>query len=186
MLDKKIRDKVEQKIGQKISTTDCIWLSKEISDKTKRMIGETTLKRMWGYTSDKDRVPHRSTMEIIACFLGYEDYEQMAIDLELDDIIISDFEDRDTIDTENLNIGDILELTYLPNRVCSLKYLGDSRFIIENIENSRNLLAGDIVKITHLEKGFPLYMSELIRDGKNLGAYEAAKKGGLMTIVVNP
>ncbi|MCH5228444.1 MAG: hypothetical protein J1F12_00430 [Muribaculaceae bacterium] len=184
MLDKKIIYKIEEKVGHKITTTDCIWLSKEITDKTNRVIGETTLKRMWGYTSDKNRKPHRSTLDIIAEFLGYKDYNTLAIDLELPEIVISDFEERDAIETDTLNIGDIVELSYLPNRLFSLKYVGDSRFIIETVDNSRNLIAGDIVKITHIEKGLPLYIPEVFRDGKNLGAYEAAKNGGLTSIEV--
>lgn len=177
MLDKKIIDKIEEKEneGNSLTTTDCQWLSGKIG------IGETTLKRMLGFTSDP-RTPHRSTLNIIAVFLGYKDYEEMALDLELSEVIISDFDERDTIETDNLNIGDIVELSYLPNRFFSLKYVGDSRFIIESVENSRNLLAGDIVKITHIEKGFPIYMPEVVRDGKNLGAYEAGKNGGLTSI----
>lgn len=178
MLDKKIIDKIEEKEneGNSLTTTDCQWLAGKIG------IGETTLKRMLGFTSDSGRSPHRSTLDIIARFLGYKDYSALAIDLELPEVVISDFEDRNSIETDTLNIGDTLELAYLPNRVFYLKYVGDSRFIIESVENSRNLLAGDIVKITHIEKGFPLYMPEVVRDGKNLGAYEAGKNGGLTSI----
>ena len=181
MLDKKIIDKIEEKENCKsLTTTDCQWLAGKIG------IGETTLKRLLGFTSDCGRTPHRSTLNIIARFLGYKNYDVMALDLELDEVVISDFDERDTIETDTLNIGDIVEITYLPNRFFSLKYVGDCRFIIESVENSRNLLAGDIVMITHMEKGFPLYMPELIRDGKNLGAYEAAKNGGLTSILINP
>lgn len=182
MLDRKIIEKLENKEnkGKSLTTTDCQWLAGKIG------IGETTLKRMLGFTSDSGRSPHRSTLNIIAEFLGYKDYSAMAIDLELDEVVISDFDERDAIETDTLNIGDIVELTYLPNRLFSLKYVGDSRFIIESVENSRNLLAGDIVRISHMEKGFPLYMAEVVRDGKNLGAYEAAKNGGLTSIEVLP
>lgn len=180
MLDRKIIEKLEKKEnkGKSLTTTDCQWLAGKIG------IGETTLKRMLGFTSDSGRSPHRSTLDIIARFLGYKDYSAMAIDLELPEVVISDFDERDAIETDTLNIGDIVELTYLPNRFFSLKYVGDSRFIIESVENSRNLLAGDIVKITNIEKGFPLYMSEVVRDGKNLGAYEAAKNGGITSIEI--
>ena len=178
MLDRKIIEKLEKKEnkGKSLTTTDCQWLAGKIG------IGETTLKRMLGFTSDCGRTPHRSTLDIIARFLGYKDYRTLALDLELAEVVISDFDERDAIETATLKIGDIVELSYLPNRIFTLKYVGDSRFILENVENSRNLLAGDIVRITHMEKGFPLYISEVIRDGKNLGAYEAGKNGGLTSI----
>ena len=186
MLDRKIIEKLEEKLEQPITTTACgKWLPEKIKKETGVFLGETTLKRMFGFTSDP-RTPHRSTLDIIARFLGYKDYSALALDLELDEVVISDFDERDAIETDTLNIGDIVELNYLPNRFFSLKYVGDSRFIIEVVENSRNLLAGDIVKIIYIEKGFPLYMSEVVRDGKNLGAYEAAKNGGLTSIEVFP
>ena len=180
MLDKKIIDKIEKKEnkGKSLTTTDCQWLAGKIG------IGETTLKRMLGFTSDSGRSPHRSTLDIIARFLGYKDYGALALDLELPEIVISDFDERDAIETDTLSIGDIVELTYRPNRFFVLKYVGDSRFIIESVENSKNLLAGDIVKLTHIEKGFHLYMPDVVREGKNLGAYEAAKNGGVTFIQV--
>ena len=184
MLDRKIIEKIEEKLKQPITTTACgKWLPETIKNETGVLLGETTLKRMFGFTNDP-RTPHRSTLNVIAEFLGYKNYDAMALDLELPEVIISEFEERDAIETDTLNIGDIVEITYLPNRLFSLKYVGDSRFIIESVENSRNLLAGDIVRITHVEKGFPLYMSEVVRDGKNLGIYEAAKNGGLTSIEI--
>lgn len=184
MLDKKIIDKIEKKEGKRIVTGDCQWLAQAINDSTGELIGETTLKRMFGFTNDKDILPRRSTLEILARYLGYPDYEAMAIDLELSDVIISDFALKNALESDTLKIGDTIEIKYLPNRILTLKYVGESRFIIEEIENSRNLMAGDILKITMFEKGFPVYMSEVIRNGKNLGAYEAAKNGGLTSIEV--
>lgn len=180
MLDKKIIDKIEEKTNKStaLTTTDCQWLAGEIG------IGETTLKRMLGFTSEHGRSPHRSTLDRIAIFVGYKDYSALAVDLELPEIIISGFDEREAIETDKLNIGDIVEITYRPNRFFALKYVGDSRFIIESVENSRNLLVGDIIKITHIEKGFPLYMPEVLRDGKNLGAYEVGKNGGLTSIEI--
>lgn len=184
MLDKKIIEMIEREVGQKITTTACgKWLPDEIKAKTGVLLGDTTLKRMFGFTADP-RTPHRSTLNVIAEFLDYKDYTALAIDLELPEIVISDFEEKDAIVTDTLNIGDIVEITYKPNRLFTLKYVGDSRFIIESVENSRNLLAGDIVKITHIEKGFPLYIPEVVRDGKNLGSYEGAKNGGLTSIEI--
>ena len=136
MLDKKIIDKIEEKANdsKRLTTTDCQWLAGNIG------IGETTLKRMLGFTSDSGRTPHRSTLNIIAEFLGYKNYDAMALDLELDEVVISDFDERDAIETDTLNIGDIVEITYLPNRLFSLKYVGDCRFIIE--KSSYNIKGG--------------------------------------------
>ena len=106
MLDRKIIEKLEKKEnkGKSLTTTDCQWLAGKIG------IGETTLKRMLGFTSDSSRSPHRSTLDITARFLGYKDYRALALDLELDEVVISDFDERDVIETNTLNIGDIVEI----------------------------------------------------------------------------
>lgn len=49
-------------------------LSQAIRDRTKENLGVNTLKRLFGFKTDKV-VPRLSTMVIIAQYLGYEDYE---------------------------------------------------------------------------------------------------------------
>ena len=78
MLDRKIIEKIEEKIKQPITTTACgKWLPETIKNETGVLLGETTLKRMFGFTNDP-RTPHRSTLDVIAEFLGYKNYDAMA------------------------------------------------------------------------------------------------------------
>ena len=51
-------------------------LSQAIRDRTKENLGVNTLKRLFGFKTDKV-VPRLSTMDIIAKYLGYEDYETL-------------------------------------------------------------------------------------------------------------
>ena len=51
-------------------------LSQAIRDRTKENLGVNTLKRLFGFKTDKV-VPRLSTMDIIAQYLGYEDYETL-------------------------------------------------------------------------------------------------------------
>ena len=51
-------------------------LSQAIRDRTKENLGVNTLKRLFGFKTDKV-VPRLSTMDIIAHYLGYEDYETL-------------------------------------------------------------------------------------------------------------
>ena len=51
-------------------------LSQAIRDRTKENLGVNTLKRLFGFKTDKV-VPRLSTMDIIAQYLDYEDYETL-------------------------------------------------------------------------------------------------------------
>lgn len=55
-------------------------LSQAIRDRTKENLGVNTLKRLFGFKTDKV-VPRLSTMDIIAQYLGYEDYETLIKEL---------------------------------------------------------------------------------------------------------
>lgn len=53
---------------------DFLTLSSAIYRKTKERVSPTTLKRMWGYVSDQKSQPRNSTLDILARFLGYDDF----------------------------------------------------------------------------------------------------------------
>ena len=55
-------------------------LSQAIRDRTKDNLGVNTLKRLFGFKTDKV-VPRLSTMDIIAQYLGYKDYETLIKEL---------------------------------------------------------------------------------------------------------
>lgn len=55
-------------------------LSQAIRDRTKENLGVNTLKRLFGFKTDKV-VPRLSTMDVIAQYLGYEDYETLIKEL---------------------------------------------------------------------------------------------------------
>ena len=55
-------------------------LSQAIRDRTKENLGVNTLKRLFGFKTDKV-VPRLSTMDILAQYLGYADYETLIKEL---------------------------------------------------------------------------------------------------------
>lgn len=55
-------------------STDYDVLSQAIRDRTMENLGVNTLKRLFGFKTDKV-VPRLSTMDVTAQYLGYEDYE---------------------------------------------------------------------------------------------------------------
>ncbi len=68
-------EKIEEVVGQKIkSPKDFDFLSEQIFDKLHERISATTLKRLWGYL-DESTVPRQSTLDILARFIDYTDWE---------------------------------------------------------------------------------------------------------------
>ncbi len=70
-----LREKIEEVVGQKIkSPKDFDFLSEQIFDKLHERISATTLKRLWGYV-EGSTVPRQSTLDILARFIDYTDWE---------------------------------------------------------------------------------------------------------------
>lgn len=176
LLPDKIKDKIELSAGFQIRyPSDCERLAMEIRDKINETIGVTTLKRLFGFVSDV-QAPRISTLDIIARFCDYEDYEGMkAIIAGSGD---SGFEEEPDIVSSKLKVGTIVRFEYLPDRKIKLLYLGNSRFRVMESENG-SLEVNDIINVSSFNNNAPLIVSEVNRNGTNLGRYTAGKVSGI-------
>lgn len=178
-----ILKRVRDKVGLGMTTSaDFDTLSQAIKDNTNENLGINTLKRLFGFKTEKV-VPRRSTMDIIAQYLGYEDYESLIKELG-EDADISIFTPIDCIETQELERGTQLRIAYDPNRVFFLTYIGDFQFIVNDVEGSRNICKGDILTITQIATGHRLVVTHVNRNGEDLGPYESAKFKGLKSVEV--
>ncbi|MCH5230248.1 MAG: hypothetical protein J1F43_00450 [Muribaculaceae bacterium] len=184
--DNEILKRIKDKVGLDMSkSVDFDILAQAIKDKTNEGLGVNTLKRLFGYKTDKI-VPRMSTMDIIAQYLGCPNYESLIKELG-DDADISLFTPVDSIDPQDLEKGSQIRLAYDPNRVFFLTYLGDFKFIVNEAEGSKNIQKGDILIISQLVVGHRFVASHVERDGQDLGGYESAKYKGLKSVeLVNP
>lgn len=175
-----LKKKIEEEFGEEILySRQCEALSEAIREKTGERLSLVTLKRLLGFTS-AEVMPRLSTLDIIASYCGYADYESLKGAI-MDSSLISDFKLTEIVETKNLETGAQIILRYDPDRMIHLEYLGESFFIVKDSLNSK-LLIGDKVKIHSFNKGFELIASEVIREGVNLGSYIAAKQGGITSI----
>ena len=182
MLNQEIIRKIEEKFGKKLQYgNDCEALSEAIIEETGQRISVATLKRMTGFTSQQC-IPHISTMDILAQYIGYPNYQLLAQDID-EDTEISDFAWVEELESKSLKEGTQLQITYDPGRVLVLTYLGNDTFIVNESYKSK-LQQGDKVTISHFTKGFELLVSDVMRNGESLGPYQAAKTGGLTSIEV--
>lgn len=181
--ENEILDRLRAKAGLEMSrSADFDALSQSIADSTGETLSVNTLKRLFGFKIEKVAA-RPSTLDIIARYLGYSDYEAMVKALG-EDADISLFAPVDCVEVQNLEKGAQVRIAYDPDRVFYLSYLGDFRFKVDDVEGSRKILKDDLLTITQLAVGHRLVVTNVIRQGHDLGAYESAKFRGLKSVDV--
>lgn len=181
-----ISDKIQQMIRERFNAPiqypqQCEALALAIQESTGQTLGITTLKRMLGFVTGPAS-PRPSSLDIIAQYLGYPDYNLLAKDLG-EDCEISDFRTVESIDSIDLEPGEQVQITYHPNRLLVLSYLGDNLYLVNEARGSK-LLKGDKLLIAGFYVGFELLITDVERAGKHLGSYQAAKQGGLTSVEI--
>lgn len=181
--DNEILKRIKEKVGVDMTkSADFDILAQAIKDHTNESLGVNTLKRLFGYKSVKV-VPRLSTMDVIAQYLDCADYESLVKELG-EDADISMFTPIDSIEVMDLEKGTQVRISYDPNRIFFLTYLGDMRFIVNEVEGSKNIKKGDVLTITQLAVGHRFVVVNVNRNGESLGSYEAAKFKGLKSVEI--
>lgn len=181
-----ISDKIRQMIMEKFNAPllypqQCEALAMAIKETTGQTLGTTTLKRMLGFVKGSGG-SRASSLDIIAQYLGYRDYNLLCKDLG-EDTDISDFRGVESFDSADLEAGERVRICYEPDRELILSYLGNNRYVVEESKGSK-LLRGDKLIIAGFYVGFALLVSDVEREGVHRGAYQAAKQGGLTEIEI--
>ena len=174
---------VEKQYGRKLSTTtDFESLSVIIEKATGDLLSSSTLKRLYGYVS-LNTVPRKTTLDILSRFIGNRDYDTFRISLSNDPQFSSRFFSAKTVTTSELKAGDRLRIGWPANRIVTLNYLGDDLFEVETSVNA-SLVKGDRFRQVSFMKGYPLYLSRILRDGDYTPAYVAGMNSGLNLIEI--
>lgn len=124
-------------------------------------INAKTLKRFFGY----DKTPESSflrlyTLDVLSQYVGYESWNAYLEHIQLlEGSGSGDFKGVE-INTDDLQIGDTLQIAWQPNRKSTLKYLGNQQFEIIETENSK-WQVGDTFFCKHFISGKPLYVDIL-------------------------
>ena len=174
---------VEKQYGRKLSTTtDFESLSVIIEKATGELLSSSTLKRLYGYVS-LNTVPRKTTLDILSRFIGNRDYETFRISLSNDPQFSSRFFSAKTVTTSELKAGDRLRIGWPANRIVTLNYLGDDLFEVDTSVNA-SLVKGDRFRQVSFMKGYPLYLSRILRNGDYTPAYVAGMNSGLNLLEV--
>ncbi|MDE6027089.1 MAG: hypothetical protein K2G23_03365 [Muribaculaceae bacterium] len=175
--------KVEETAGFSPSTPKQFEeLATSIFNLTGNLLSSTTLKRIWGYLNEPLST-RRTTLDILARFCGWTDY--------------ADFENGNLPEAESGKIGsktinaekdmkrgDRIRVMWPPSRVCVISYSGDRHWEILEAEGTR-LKAGDTFSCSLIAEGEPMYLDNLIHEGKASGIYVCGRRSGITFIREN-
>lgn len=157
-------------------------LSDSIHERTGILLSPTTLKRVWGYL-DENVNPRLHTLDTLCRYAGWNGWHDFT-DNQHDDIESGPI-DRPRLDVRReLKPGDAVVLTWKPERVCEVKFLGDDRFVVNSSKGTR-LQPGDCFRCTSIIAGEPLYLDHLTRSGADLGVYVCGRNTGICFSVVD-
>lgn len=174
---------VEDHYGSRLTTTrDFESLSERIEKEAGELLSPSTLKRLYGYVS-LSTVPRKSTLDILALYIGKKNYDSFCADLHNDPALTSTFFSARTVNSSSLKIGDLLRIGWAPDRVVTLEYLGNDSFEVASSVNA-SLREGDRFEQVSFMLGYPLYLTRIFREGEYTAAYVAGKKEGLNQIEV--
>ena len=158
----------------------------ELISKVKLATGEllsiNTIKRLLGRVEDGNRQPRTSTLNIIAHYLGRSNWSLLLIELSNGNSSFSQIEGE--LLTDHIHKGQIVEVTYLPNRRLQFLYLGDNVFEVVLSQKSK-LQPGDTGQITAFIMRFPLIVRHVVRGGELLGqSYTAGRVSGITSVSI--
>ena len=174
---------VEKQYGRKlVSTSDFESLSIDIERKIKDLISSSTLKRLYGYVSMQP-IPRKSTLDILSRYIGQRSYDEFCKGIRNSEAFTSTFFSAKTVYSGDLRPNDTVQIGWEPDRIVTLEYTGNDRFIVRESVNSK-LRAGDQFSLTCFILGSPLYIPRILRDGEYTTPYIAGTANGLNRVDV--
>ena len=174
-----LRSDIETALKKKLCTPkDFEFLRERLYARLHILVSRTTLMRLWGYV-DEGVTPRKGTLDILAQFLGYQDWDGYCQNSLLPkEQQSSPIMSRQLSVAKELNEGEQLRLTWLPDRVCDIEYLGNLQFRVTASENTR-LKPGDTFECSLIIEGEPLYLVHLKQGTQLAISYVCGTKSGV-------
>lgn len=176
-----LRQDVERKVGRSINTpSDFNFLYLEICRELNDAPSISTLKRMWAYVKNTSS-RSLSTLNILARFIGYRDWNDYLESLMRDKRVESGFLSANSILSSNLRVGDCVVCTWNPDRRIVAEYMGENRYRVKEAEQCK-LQVGATFSALIFTKGLPLCVTGVEYEGSKFGDYVAGEKTGLTSL----
>ncbi len=175
-----LRQDIERDVNRHLRTPyDFESLANEVRMRLHEHISPTTLKRLWGYIDGAETTRH-STLCLLAQFLGYADWDAYLASLAARTDVESETFAGEGVRSGELRAGQLVEITWLPNRRCIFRYEGGNTYTVIEAHNTK-LQTGDRFEAACFLIGKPLYADRLVRGSEQPTSYVAGKRNGILT-----
>ena len=177
-MEQRLRDRIEEMTGRAMKTPrDFAWLSLQVEERTGLRVSGSTLRRFWGIVSEGVKAS-AFTKDALAKFLGYQDFAQF-VEMQGSDEAQSQIVMGDKVDCDGLYEGQMLRLSWLPDRTCVIKSEGQGLFSVVDSRNTR-LSKGDTFECHLLINHEPAYLDKWTHEGNVPMTYVIGKKNGII------
>lgn len=184
-----LRSRVKAKIGLELDTHfHFVQLVAELEKCLREHMSETTLERVWGYSTRGYDTVSRRTLDVLSRYVGAKNWDDFCELLRQEKGRESDLFLAKVIMSQSLEVGTRLLVGWQPDRLCEIEYLGNNRFVALRTENS-SIKPGDKFSCLLFEKGRELYMDLFQRaaetgDPNPNARYVVGQQNGLTTLEI--
>lgn len=181
-----LRERIEKSIDFPLNTHgDFLRLSAGIEFTLREHMSESTLERLWGYSTRRYDTVSVRTLNVLCRFIGIHSWEQFCESLSSEGHE-SELFTGSTINAADLAVGTRIRIGWLPGRMCTVRYLGDNRFVAEETQNS-TMQSGDTFSCLQFQKGRELHLDDFRKaDPSERFRYVVGINSGLTTLEVIP
>lgn len=170
---------VETKLGRPLAApVDFSLLSLEIEKTLNETISISTIKRLVGYVNDEHR-PSVTTLNLLSRYVGFNNWQ--TLQLHLDDTTSGSLSE-DIIQSSSLVAGDELEMEWLPDRYCHVRFVGNNRFEVIDVRGSKHLQVGDTFETLVLCLGQPVMCTNHMHGDEQRPIYIIGHRHGLSAL----
>ena len=152
-------------------------LSEQILLRPRERISPTTLKRMFGYLKE-DVEPRAFTLDVLAQFVGYKNYDAFCRD-HANSTIQSSVVLSQRLSADGLPVGQRVRLTWNPDRICIIAHRGNGRWEVEEARQTK-LCTGDTFRCHLFIAHEPLFLDELRHGAGRPVSYVVGKRDGII------
>ena len=179
-----LKQHVEKSIDFSLTTHgDFVRLSAGIEFAMREHMSESTLERLWGYSTRRYDTVSERTLNVLARFVGLRSWEHFCQSISTASGE-SELFTGSTINTSDLEVGSRIRIGWPPDRICVIRYLGDNRFVAEQTLNS-TMQAGDTFSCLQFQKGRQLQMDNFCKNGSSeMQRYIVGINTGLTTLEI--
>lgn len=173
-----LRHRVEERFGKPLSVhSDFLALVAVIEMEQRQHISETTLERVWGYSTRGYSTISLRTLDVLSMYGAGCLWAKFCESLEqhCDSLLFN----VECIISADLAIGSRIRIGWLPDRICEVRYLGNSNFVAEHCENSK-MREGDTFSCLQFSLGKEAVLTNFNQPGSSLNqTYVIGQKHGL-------